>query len=122
MSSKILVCTQCNYVGEPKGAIGGNGCIEVILWLCFIIPGLIYSIWRSSSRHKICPKCKSPSLIPMDSPRAQKIISEVMSKEELEKIKEEDKETTQKNLKLRKKILIAVAIFIGFIILINIIS
>lgn len=122
MSSKILVCTQCNYVGEPKGAIGGNGCIEVILWLCFIIPGLIYSIWRSSSRHKICPKCKSPSLIPMDSPRAQKIISEVMSKEEIEKAVSEDKKAEMKNIKQRKMILIAIAIFIGLIILINIIS
>ena len=57
MASKKLVCTQCGYVGEPKGAIGGNGCIEVLLWFFFIIPGLIYSIWRSSSRYKVCPKC-----------------------------------------------------------------
>lgn len=122
MSSKISVCTQCNYVGEPKGAIGGNGCIEVILWLCFIIPGLIYSIWRSSSRHKICPKCKSQSLIPMDSPKAQKIMNEVMSKEEIEKVISEGKKVEVKDTKQKKMIIIVIAIFIGLIILVNIIS
>lgn len=70
-----LVCTQCGYVGKPKGAIKGNGAIELILWL-FILPGLIYSIWRSSSRHKVCPQCKSPTLIPINSPRAKKVMLE----------------------------------------------
>ena len=85
MSSKILVCTQCGYVGESKSKNEGTGCVEIVLWLFFIIPGLIYSVWRRSSRYKICPKCKSPSLIPTDSPRGQKIISENKPKEEIEK-------------------------------------
>ena len=92
MASKKLVCTQCGYVGEPKGAIGGNGCIEVILWLCFIIPGLIYSIWRSSSRYKICPKCKNSSLIPIDSPKAKTIMAESMTKEEIVNLEKEQEE------------------------------
>ena len=88
--SKKLVCTQCGYVGKPKGAIKGNGAIEIILWLFFIIPGLIYSIWRSSSRHKICPQCKSPSLIPIDSPRAKKVMLENgMTDQEITNIQQE---------------------------------
>ncbi len=78
-----LVCTQCGYVGEPKRAIKGNGFIEIVLWLCFIVPGLIYSIWRSSSRYKVCPKCSNASLIPMDSPRAKTIMSETMTSDEI---------------------------------------
>ena len=83
MSSNNLVCTQCGYVGKPKRAIKGNGFIEIILWLCFLVPGLIYSIWRSSSRYKVCPKCGNSALIPMDSPRAKTIMSETMTGDEI---------------------------------------
>lgn len=127
--AKKLVCTQCHYVGEPKGAIGGNGCIEVILWLCFIIPGLIYSIWRSSSRHKVCPKCGNKSLIPIDSPKAKSIMSETMTKEEIEKIGTEQKDTDFKarylkwlNWCKKHKLWTVVIIIIGIPFLIGIIS
>jgi hypothetical protein len=72
--SKKLVCTQCGYIGKAEGAIKGSALVEIFLWFLLIIPGLIYSVWRSSSRYKVCPKCKSPSLIPVDSPRAKKIM------------------------------------------------
>jgi hypothetical protein len=93
MSSNNLVCTQCGYVGKPKRAIKGNGFIEVILWLCFLIPGLIYSIWRSSSRYKVCPKCGNTALIPLDSPRAKTIMSENMTSEVVAKIESEQDNT-----------------------------
>ena len=122
MSSKMLVCTQCGYVGKSEGAIKGSALVEIFLWFLLIVPGVIYSAWRSSSRYKVCPKCKSPNLIPMDSPRAQKILSESMSKEEVEKTLSENTKVEEKSNQRRKKILIAVGIFIGFIILINIIA
>jgi hypothetical protein len=99
--SKKLVCTQCGYVGKPKGAIKGNTLIEIILWLFLIIPGLIYSIWRSSSRYKICPQCKSSTLIPVDSPRAKKIMSESMTSEEILKIEQSEADTEFKSRYLR---------------------
>jgi hypothetical protein len=89
--AKTLICTQCGYIGNPKTAIEGNGCLEIVLWLLFIVPGLIYSIWRSTSRHKVCPKCKSPNLIPIDSPRGQQIMKETMSNKEVEKVSETNK-------------------------------
>lgn len=69
-----VVCTACGYVGEPTTVTKGNFGIELILWLCFLIPGLIYSIWRLSSRHEACPSCKSSSLIPAESPMAKKFL------------------------------------------------
>ncbi len=68
------VCTACGYYGLPKRAIKGNGLIELVLWLCFLIPGIIYSIYRSSSRHNKCPICGNPNLIPASSPIAQRMI------------------------------------------------
>ncbi len=73
--AKQLVCTQCGFVGDSKTVIKGNGFIEILLWLFLLLPGIIYSIWRSSSRHQRCAKCNGDSLIPIDTPVAQKIIA-----------------------------------------------
>ncbi len=122
MSSKILVCTQCGYVGKAEGAIKGSMLVEIFLWCLLIIPGLIYSAWRSSSRHTVCPKCKNPNLIPADSPRAQKIMNESMSKEEIEEVVSKSKKEEEKSGNFKKKIYIAVGVSIGFFILINLIA
>lgn len=72
--SKKFVCTQCGHVGYPKKVVGGSLGIEIFLWLCFIIPGLVYSLWRDSSRNKVCSLCKNSTLIPVSSPYAKKIL------------------------------------------------
>jgi hypothetical protein len=124
MSSNNLVCTQCGYVGKPKRAIKGNGFIEIILWLCFLIPGLIYSIWRSSSRYKVCPKCGNTSLIPTDSPRAKTIMSETMTNDEILNVEQgQVSGDTQSKLEWSKKhpiltvliLFLTVPFFIGMI-------
>ena len=58
------ICTNCGYEGEPVSYTPGSFLIELALWICFIVPGLIYSIWRISARKKVCPECKSPHMIP----------------------------------------------------------
>lgn len=67
---KKLLCRNCGYQGLAKTITKGSIFIEIILWICFIIPGLIYSIWRISSRYKACPKCKAPNMVSLDSPMA----------------------------------------------------
>ncbi len=71
-----VVCTTCGYVGEPKAITKGSIAIEVVLWLCFLVPGLIYSIWRLSSRYDGCPSCGQGPLISVNSPMAQKFLRE----------------------------------------------
>lgn len=60
----------------PKTVTKGSFFIELILWLCILIPGLIYSIWRLSSRYKACPACGATNLLPPDSPMAKKILGQ----------------------------------------------
>lgn len=63
--------------------------VEIILWLCFIVPGLIYSIWRMSSYHAACPVCGSSTLVPLNSPNGQKILeSQGKTSEEIKTITE----------------------------------
>lgn len=73
MSSERL-CTTCGHVGDPDRVTRGSFWIEILLWLLFIVPGLIYSVWRQSSKFDGCAKCGSTSLIPVDSPVAKQFI------------------------------------------------
>ena len=68
------ICTHCGTISAPKLYTKGSIFLELFLWLLFIIPGLIYSIWRHASRYKGCPKCGAPNMIPQDSPMAQKLL------------------------------------------------
>lgn len=73
--AKELVCTQCGTVGYGKTLTKGSIIIELILWLCFLVPGLIYSIWRMTSRVTVCKVCEAQSLIPSDSPAGKKVLA-----------------------------------------------
>ena len=70
------ICKECGYSGKMKKDVAGSFAIEIILWLCFLLPGVIYSVWRQTKRREICPKCKSLNLIPIDSPAGQKLLKE----------------------------------------------
>lgn len=70
------ICSDCGHLGKPVSITKGSILIEIILWMTFFFPGLIYSIWRCSSRYKGCPQCKHESMIPAMSPKGQKLIYE----------------------------------------------
>lgn len=75
-----LICSSCGHRGKAKTITRGSFLVEIILWLLFLIPGLLYSIWRLSSRHKACWSCGSQTLIPANSPVGKKIISDYNEK------------------------------------------
>lgn len=72
-----LICTTCGHIGRAETITKGSFVIELALWLCFIVPGLIYGIWRLSSRTKGCAKCGGQHVIPVDSPVGRKLVSEL---------------------------------------------
>lgn len=67
-----LYCPACGTTSEGQTHTRGSILIEIILWLCFLVPGIIYSIWRLTTRQKVCPACKNPGVIPINSPRARR--------------------------------------------------
>lgn len=73
--SKQMICSNCGYQGVPKKVTKGSIIIELALWIMLIVPGIIYSLWRMTSKYKACPKCLSETMIPMDSPMAQKLVN-----------------------------------------------
>jgi len=74
--AKEMICATCGTQGTPKLKTKGSILIELILWICFIIPGLVYSLWRhTSGRYKACPSCGSAEMIPLGSPKAQALLA-----------------------------------------------
>lgn len=115
-NNKPLICTACGYVGKPQRITKGNTLIELILWLCFLLPGLIYSIWRLSSKYDACPKCKGASMIPTDSPVGQKVINEqknTLGTDPVETYKTESQKETAKNTKLATIVIGSVIVMIS---------
>lgn len=68
-----MVCPQCGTRGFPQTVTKGSLMIEIILWICFIVPGLVYSIWRLNTRYEACPSCRHTPMISADSPIGKKM-------------------------------------------------
>lgn len=75
-----LFCKSCGKIAKPRKLTKGSFLIELILWLCFLIPGIIYSIWRLTSRTFVCPYCESEDLIGKGSPVAKHMMENMNGK------------------------------------------
>lgn len=71
-----VICGNCGHKGEPDRMTKGSFAVEVVLWLCFLVPGMIYTVWRLSTRYDACEKCKSRNLIPLESPRGRELLNQ----------------------------------------------
>ena len=72
-----MICTKCGSTGKTKSHTKGSILIELVLWLCFLVPGLIYSLWRLTTRRQVCAACGSHELAPVDSPIGRKLAREL---------------------------------------------
>lgn len=77
------VCTTCYTVGRTSTQVKGSFLIEIILWCFFLVPGIIYSIWRITSKQKVCGECGAATLVPVDSAAGKKILAEQRSSNEI---------------------------------------
>lgn len=68
-----MICADCGSRGYPRTETRGSIWIEVLLWLCLLLPGLIYSLWRLSTRKTVCPACRHTTMIPASSPRGAQL-------------------------------------------------
>lgn len=70
-----LVCTSCGSVGKPRTVVPGSFLIEIVLWLFFLLPGLCYTVWRLSAKHKACPACGGKAMVPTGSPVGRQLLA-----------------------------------------------
>ncbi len=66
MSAKML-CRTCGNVGTPRQTLKGHWLISFILLCLYVVPGLIYMIWRRTGIKPACTVCGSEQLVPPGS-------------------------------------------------------
>lgn len=73
-----LVCLNCSTVERARRRTKGSGGVEILMWFFFLLPGLIYSVWRRSGKTEWfeCHVCGSTDLIPLDSQRAHALLAQ----------------------------------------------
>ena len=69
------ICPNCGAQGKPRTHTKGSIWIEIILWLCLIVPGVIYSLWRLTTRAKVCRACGASDLVPVNTPRGRELVA-----------------------------------------------
>lgn len=72
----MLICKNCGTAHRGEHTLPGNGWIELVLWLAYIVPGLIYSIWRRSRQRPTCAACGSRDLVDTSTPVGQRLAAE----------------------------------------------
>src|ERR1700722_15256161 len=71
-----MLCTQCGTIASSRQITPGSGLITLVLLICFMVPGIIYWLWRHTNTYPACPKCGSRSLVPTETPHARHAISQ----------------------------------------------
>lgn len=71
-----VICTVCHTAGNAGKKTPGSILIELVLWCFFIVPGLIYSLWRMASKKAVCRSCGSEAIVPVGSPAGQRLLSQ----------------------------------------------
>lgn len=71
--SDEMVCTRCGTTGYPVTLTKGSIFLEIVLWLMFLLPGILYSIWRLTTKRKGCAACGADELVPVESPTGRTI-------------------------------------------------
>lgn len=64
-------CMTCGSEGRAQTRTRGSLALEIVLWCLVIVPGLIYSVWRVSSRRRVCATCGAENIVPLDTPAAR---------------------------------------------------
>jgi hypothetical protein len=74
MPKRRVLCTRCLEQAIPKTVTPGSIGVEILAWIFFLIPGLMYSLWRLSARELACPSCGATELVPLQSPAAKRLL------------------------------------------------
>lgn len=68
--TRKYLCMECGCQRDPIIAKRGFLVIELFMWLMYILPGIIYSIWRRVRTQQVCSNCRTPSIVLTSSSRA----------------------------------------------------
>ena len=62
---------------KNQGSLLVDLMVFCVLLLFFIIPAIIYAVWRQTKTEMVCRVCGATNLVPSDSPAAQRYATTV---------------------------------------------
>jgi hypothetical protein len=74
-----MICERCGTVDKPRKDRRGSFAVELVLWLLFCVPGLIYTIWRLGAAQELSCRSCGGGVMSLDSPRGQRLLSKYHS-------------------------------------------
>jgi predicted RNA-binding Zn-ribbon protein involved in translation (DUF1610 family) len=75
VTAQIVICDECGFVGPAqRQKKRGSRMLERAIWTVLFFPGIFYSLWRSSGRGIVCPKCGSKALTPFETPEGEAML------------------------------------------------
>lgn len=77
MSDQAVYCHNCKKCSRSKA--NGSGWITIILLFFYIVPGIIYEIWRKSGLGR-CSHCNSTQVMKESDARANNLINYTVGK------------------------------------------
>ena len=96
------ICAKCGKQGTPTSTIKGNIILEIFLWLMFLLPGIIYTLWRLSTRkYSVCPSCSAQEMLPLDSPMGRKLAADLGAAEPAPMVKSPNEMTPLEKMNAR---------------------
>jgi hypothetical protein len=72
----LMVCTTCGHLGRAVQITKGSLGVEIVMWIAFLLPGVVYSIWRLVTRKSGCAECRGTALVPPTSPVGKRMLAE----------------------------------------------
>ena len=75
MTDEDYICIHCGTKGLPVLVPRGHVYVEVFLWLCLVVPGVVYTLWRRLRKQEVCPECLYPEMISVYSPKARQMMA-----------------------------------------------
>ena len=70
-----FICKNCGNISNPKNRNKGSILVCIVLFLFFIIPGVIYLLWMLSNPIKICKECNGVNtVLGIETPVGKKLV------------------------------------------------
>jgi hypothetical protein len=66
------VCLRCRAYRRPRRELRGSPALELVLWLAFVVPGLVYATWRHLGARHVCAVC-GVVLVDDEAPEAREL-------------------------------------------------
>ena len=74
------LCSNCLSEIKPDNKVQGSGFLGLLLLLLFLLPGIIYFIWLSSTKKPRCPLCGAKFPVPLNSPAAANLFAKQVTR------------------------------------------